>query len=89
MLDDNHYNIYENLKDDFEVYGDILDVGCGEELKNILDFVDSPFQSLKGIDKKPLADPTLLDIDILKIKGKDQGCSILKNKKGSKQRRCG
>jgi hypothetical protein len=69
MTDDNHYNIYENLQNDFEVYSDLLDVGCGKELKNLLDFDDSSFQSLIGIDKKPPEFLTLLYDKYLKTKG--------------------
>lgn len=48
MADNDHYNIRENLNNDFEIYGDLLDVGCGDELINLMNFDDSSFQFIIG-----------------------------------------
>ncbi len=46
-----HFDIYKNLRDDIETYGDLLDIGCGK-MTNLFDFEDSLFGKLIGLDKE-------------------------------------
>ncbi len=44
-------NVVELLKSEFTTYESVLDVGC-KGLRDLIDFEDSPFQKLTGIDKE-------------------------------------
>ena len=48
----NGLNIYDYLKSQIRIYGSMIDVGCGKDFKNVVDFEKSCFNILEGIDKE-------------------------------------
>jgi hypothetical protein len=53
MGHDSRSNVFNLLKDKFEIYDTVLDVGCGEEPWDLYDFELSIFKKLIGFDEDP------------------------------------